>query len=52
MLYINDVTRISKIDSNTILELNNMISSEREIEFIESIINHENNITLNFLLMY
>lgn len=40
--YINDLNRVSSIDSGTIIELNNSTSSERRVEFMESIINHQN----------
>lgn len=41
--YINDLNRVSSIDSETIIELNNTTSSERRLSFMESIINQENN---------
>lgn len=41
--YINNLNRVSSIDSETIIELNNTTTSERRVEFMESIINHQNN---------
>ncbi len=41
--YINDLNRVSSIDSDTIIELNNSTTSERRIELMGSIINNQNN---------
>lgn len=40
--YINDLNRISSIDSGTIIELNNSTFFERRLSFMESIINYQN----------
>ncbi|DAZ93509.1 TPA: hypothetical protein N0F65_000358 (mitochondrion) [Lagenidium giganteum] len=40
--YLNDLNSVSSIDSNTIIELNNSTTSERRVELMESIINHQN----------
>jgi hypothetical protein len=40
--YVNQLNNIESIDSETIIELNNTTTSERRIEFMESIINNQN----------
>jgi hypothetical protein len=40
--YLNRIETIQSMDSDTIIELNNTTSSERRVEFMESIINHQN----------
>ena len=40
--YIEEIDRISTIDSNGIIEINNSTTSKRRIELMESIINQEN----------
>jgi len=40
--YINRLDNIESIDSETIIELNNSTTSERRVELMESIINHQN----------
>lgn len=41
--YLNRIETIQSIDLGTIIELNNTTTSERRIELMESIINHQNN---------
>lgn len=40
--YLNRIETIQSIDSETIIELNNTTTSERRVELMESIINHQN----------
>jgi len=49
--YLNRIETIQSMDSDTIIELNNTTSSERRVEFMESIINHQNSSENSALLI-
>jgi hypothetical protein len=49
--YLNRIETIQSIDSGTIVELNNTTTSERRVELMESIINHQNNSENSALLI-
>lgn len=49
--YLNRIETVQSIDSDTIIELNNSTTSERRVELMESIINHQNNSENSALLI-
>nr|YP_009178775.1 orf269a [Peronospora tabacina]ALJ78426.1 orf269a [Peronospora tabacina]ALJ78473.1 orf269a [Peronospora tabacina] len=49
--YLNRIETIQSLDSDTIIELNNTTNSERRVELMESIINHQNSSENHLLLI-